>query len=73
MEFEREMARAYAGFLDRAGEDAVALLEAAPIVDGRPDLGALAARIPTATWAYTVTDNSLGTELERIGRGIWRR
>ena len=73
VEFEREMARAYAGFLDRAGEDAVALLEAAPIVDGRPDLGALAARIPTATWAYTVTDNSLGTELERIGRGIWRR
>jgi preprotein translocase subunit SecA len=43
------------------------------MVDGRPDLGALAARIPTATWAYTVTDNSLGTELERIGRGIWRR
>lgn len=72
-EFEREMAKAYRGLVDAALNDAMNILKTAPIHDGHLDLTEITERIPTATWAYTVTDNSLGTELERLSRGFWRR
>ena len=41
--------------------------------DGRLDLESLGSRIPSATWAYTVTDNELGDDFTRMGRALRRR
>lgn len=49
---------------------ALQLINRAPIEDGQLDLEGAGMREPSATWAYTVTDNSLGTELERLSKGL---
>ena len=71
-EFEKEMGAAYQGLAEQILDDAVATLLDAPVVDGRLDLESLETRIPSATWAYTVTDNELGNDLTRIGRSLRR-
>jgi len=72
-EFEKEMGAAYQGLSGRILDDAVAALLEAPVVDGRLDLESLGSRIPSATWAYTVTDNELGDDFTRMGRALRRR
>ena len=59
--------------VERGWENAVAALLEAPVVDGRLDLESLGSRIPSATWAYTVTDNELGDDFTRMGRALRRR
>ena len=66
------MGAAYQGLAESILDDAVATLLEAPVVDGRLDLESLGSRIPSATWAYTVTDNELGNDLTRIGRSLRR-
>lgn len=66
------MGAAYQGLAEQILDDAVATLLDAPVVDGRLDLESLETRIPSATWAYTVTDNELGSDLTRIGRSLRR-
>ena len=72
-EFEKEMGAAYQGLAESILDDAVATLLEAPVVDGRLDLESLGSRIPSATWAYTVTDNELGDDFTRMGRALRRR
>ena len=63
----------YQGLFGRILDDAVATLLDAAVVDGRLDLESLGVRIPSATWAYTVTDNELGDDFTRMGRALRRR
>lgn len=71
IEFEKEMASAFRDLVPNALDDA--LINLATAVEQGTELSELTSRIPSATWAYTVTDNSLGTELERMGRGLFSR
>ena len=73
IEFEKEMGAAYQGLSDQILDDAIATLLDAPVVDGQLDLESLETRIPSATWAYTVTDNELGDDFTRMGRALRRR
>lgn len=71
VEFERVLATAFPGLLESALTRAVDLLQSSITHDGGVDLSVIHAVVPSASWAYTVTDNSLGSELERLGRGLF--
>lgn len=70
VEFERAMVMAFRDPMTDALHKAVTLLHETLEAEGAIDAELLSTRVPTATWAYTVTDNSLGSELERLGRGL---
>ena len=71
-EFERQVATAFESVVAETADDAVRLLAGASTADGL-DLTFLGDRVPSATWAYTVTDNELGGELDRMAKALGRR
>lgn len=68
--FNDEIARAFGPLLDRSVTSASRILARATVVDGGLRLNARQLGIPSATWAYTVSDYSLGSELDRMGRKL---
>lgn len=71
-EFNRILANAWPALVASAVSMALELLTAAVVRDGRLDLEGAGLRRPSATWAYTVTDNSLGSEGDRMARALFK-
>lgn len=70
VEFGKEVGAAYQNLSRRILDDAIVVLLEAPVVDGRLGLGSPRSRIPSATWAYTVTNNEPGDDFTRMGRAL---
>ena len=68
----KQVATAFESVVAETADDAVRLLAGASTADGL-DLTFLGDRVPSATWAYTVTDNELGGELDRMAKALARR
>lgn len=71
-EFNRILASAWPAIATSSTTSALYLITVAEVSDGRIDLEGAGLRRPSATWAYTVTDNSLGTEGERIAKALFK-
>lgn len=69
-EFNRILAVAWPAIIPGSITRALRIMAAAPVRDGHLDLAEAGLRRPSATWAYTVTDNSLGSEAERFARAL---
>ena len=71
-EFNRLLAQAWPSIVPDSIATALHLVATAPVLEGRLDLDGAGLRRPSATWAYTVTDNSLGTEAERLAKALFK-
>ncbi len=71
-EFNRIIATAWPSLVPGSIDSAMRIVAAAPVRDGRLDLDGAGLRRPSATWAYTVTDNPLGTEAERLAKALFK-
>ncbi|MDO5736819.1 MAG: accessory Sec system translocase SecA2 [Propionibacteriaceae bacterium] len=71
-EFNNIIATAWTSIVPDSIERALLILTTAPVLSGRLDLESVGLRRPSATWAYTVTDNSLGSEGERIAAALFK-
>ncbi len=69
-EYNRILAQLWKGIMPAAVDEALQLVSVAEAHDGRLDLMGAGLRRPSATWAYTVTDNALGSETERMARAL---
>ncbi|RMB60070.1 accessory Sec system translocase SecA2 [Tessaracoccus antarcticus] len=71
-EFNRILAKAWPSIVPGSIENALRIVALATVRDGRLDLEGAGLHRPSATWAYTVTDNSLGTEGERLAKALFK-
>lgn len=71
-EFNRILAGAWPAIVPSSIASALELITAAEVSKGCLDLEGAGLRRPSATWAYTVTDNSLGSEGERIAKALFK-
>ena len=69
-EFNRILAVALPAIVPGSITAALRLVSTATVRNGRLDLHGAGLHRPSATWAYTVTDNSLGSEGERMARAL---
>lgn len=71
-EFNNILALAWPSIVPSSITDALHLISRAKAKDGLLDLDGAGLQRPSATWAYTVTDNSLGTEAERMAKALFK-
>ncbi len=71
-EFNRILASGWPSIIPNSIDEALRLIATARVRDGRLDLEGAGLQRPSATWAYTVTDNSLGTEAERMAKALFK-
>ena len=71
-EFNRILALDWPSIIPTSTDEALRLISTARVRDGRLDLEGAGMQRPSATWAYTVTDNSLGTEAERMAKALFK-
>ena len=71
-EFNRILAVAWPAVIASSTAGALQIISIADVRNARIDLEGAGLRRPSATWAYTVTDNALGSEGERIAQALWK-
>ncbi|MFT3798948.1 accessory Sec system translocase SecA2 [Microbacterium sp.] len=71
-EFHRLALRAFAGFFDEAYDRAAGIIAGVTADQLGQDIAALGLRRPSATWTYMVSDNPLGSPLDRAARSLGR-
>ncbi len=71
-EFNRILALGWPSIIPTSTDEGLRLISTARVRDGRLDLVGAGLQRPSATWAYTVTDNSLGTEAERMAKALFK-
>lgn len=74
-EFHRIALREFHGFFAEVYTRAADIIQAVTTDQLDQDIGALGLRRPSATWTYMVSDNPLGTPMDRAAReaGKWWR
>ena len=71
-EFNNILAIAWPSIVPSSITKALQLIARAKVKGGLLDLEGAGLQRPSATWAYTVTDNSLGTEAERMAKALFK-
>ncbi len=71
-EYNRILASVWSGIVPAAVDAALGLVSTAEVREVRLDLHGAGLRRPSATWAYTVTDNALGSEIERVAKALFK-
>ena len=72
-EYRRETIFAFEGFLDRATEDAVEMLDGLEVKDGAADLESAGVRRASSTWTYMVNEDPFGSQSDAAVKWLLKK